>query len=351
MDVQSKADDPETYDTNLERFPDWLTKSFDTRSEVLRKKSLDEFTDSIFKNFSYLSSYYSPDKSFDESFSSSKNNVHHFDEDNENELLISGNRDHTDGYILKTQSTAPVIPIMAWMESLLLKRKIEALRNQNNKQQALLIDMSEQNKKLLQEQEMLKSFISKLNLVKTILCIQPLFTGLHGTKGAILMDNENQRRLETFKDADLEAFLNKDSFQTEYEFKESLGMTQQAISLHLKAMRMIQMKKKAYHITGGSNVLLYSEGRIKTFTTGPPHTYTIVITAQIETRFCTEDGLIPFGCSQILLSTTPLQMEGTPRDGMDSDTETRSESAACVWTADNEIVGAMRYGWHEILVI
>ncbi|GFR01824.1 hypothetical protein TNCT_667911 [Trichonephila clavata] len=156
MDVQSKADEPES-------LPDFSTKTFDTKSEVFRKKTLEEFTDSIFKKLFFLNSHNSPDKSFDESLSSSKNNVHHFDEDNENELLIRGNRvDHTDDYISETQSTT-VIPLMAWMESLLLRRNAEALRNQNNKQQAVLIDMSKRNQKLQQDLEILKSFISKLN--------------------------------------------------------------------------------------------------------------------------------------------------------------------------------------------
>ncbi|GFV41204.1 hypothetical protein TNCV_2979581 [Trichonephila clavipes] len=42
---------------------------------------------------------------------------------------------------------------------------------------------------------------------------------------------------------------------------------------------------------------------------GPPHTNTIVLTAQIESKFITEDDLVPFRCSPIPLCATPLQTE------------------------------------------
>lgn len=53
-------------------------------------------------------------------------------------------------------------------------------------------------------------------------------------------DKEREGRPATFKDAELEALLDQDPCQTQEELAESLGVTQQAISLRLKAMGMIQ---------------------------------------------------------------------------------------------------------------
>ncbi|GFW06637.1 hypothetical protein TNCV_2189701 [Trichonephila clavipes] len=51
------------------------------------------------------------------------------------------------------------------------------------------------------------------------------------------------------------------------------------------------------------------EGGIETFTVGPPHTYTIVLTAQIESGFVAEDDLIPFSYS-FELDTIPNEADG-----------------------------------------
>ncbi|GFW06617.1 hypothetical protein TNCV_2189501 [Trichonephila clavipes] len=56
---------------------------------------------------------------------------------------------------------------------------------------------------------------------------------------------------------------------------------------------------------------LHSEGRIDTFTTGPPHTYTIPTTAQIKSGSVAENDPTPFGCNPIPLSMTLLQSEVT----------------------------------------
>ncbi|GFS76165.1 hypothetical protein TNCV_4667361 [Trichonephila clavipes] len=48
--------------------------------------------------------------------------------------------------------------------------------------------------------------------------------------------------------------------------------------------------------------------------TGPLHTYSIVIKGQIESEFVDENDLIPFGCSPIPSSVTPLQTEATMRE-------------------------------------
>jgi len=47
-------------------------------------------------------------------------------------------------------------------------------------------------------------------------------------------------REKIFKDAELEALLYEDMYQTQEELVGSLGVTQQAISKRLKAMGMIQ---------------------------------------------------------------------------------------------------------------
>ncbi|GFW51848.1 uncharacterized protein TNCV_1187801 [Trichonephila clavipes] len=49
-----------------------------------------------------------------------------------------------------------------------------------------------------------------------------------------------------------------------------------------------------------------SEGRIETFTTGPPHMNSIVINAQIESKFVAEDhGSIPSQSNPVVRDTTP----------------------------------------------
>jgi len=53
-------------------------------------------------------------------------------------------------------------------------------------------------------------------------------------------DRHGGAREKVFKDAELEALFHEDSYQTQKELVESLGVTQQTISKRLKAMRMIQ---------------------------------------------------------------------------------------------------------------
>ncbi|GFT97445.1 hypothetical protein TNCV_1628721 [Trichonephila clavipes] len=58
-----------------------------------------------------------------------------------------------------------------------------------------------------------------------------------------------------------------------------------------------------------SGVLLSSKGKIETFTTGSPHTDTIVITAEIESGFVAKDDLVPFRCSPVSSCAAPLQTD------------------------------------------
>ncbi|GFU71823.1 uncharacterized protein TNCV_2033641 [Trichonephila clavipes] len=53
-----------------------------------------------------------------------------------------------------------------------------------------------------------------------------------------------------------------------------------------------------------------SKGRIEAFTTGSPHTNTIIITAEIESGFVAKDDLVPFRCSPVSCAT-PLQTEAS----------------------------------------
>ncbi|GFV76785.1 mariner Mos1 transposase [Trichonephila clavipes] len=53
-------------------------------------------------------------------------------------------------------------------------------------------------------------------------------------------DQHSGGREKVFEDAELEALLDLDSFQTQQELAGSLGVTQQAISKRLKVMGMIQ---------------------------------------------------------------------------------------------------------------
>ncbi|GFU58493.1 hypothetical protein TNCV_697541 [Trichonephila clavipes] len=85
-----------------------------------------------------------------------------------------------------------------------------------------------------------------------------------------------------------------------------------------------------------------------------PHTNTIVIAAQIKSRFIAEDDLVPFHCHAIPSCVTLLQTEATVggchwqrRNGnrntrcpsarclamVQENTGGHSEGAACVWTA------------------
>ncbi|GFS63373.1 hypothetical protein TNCV_2308971 [Trichonephila clavipes] len=64
-----------------------------------------------------------------------------------------------------------------------------------------------------------------------------------------------------------------------------------------------------HHTSCDSGVSLESKGRIEAFTTGSPHTNTIVITAEIESGFFAKDYLVPFSCSPTSSCMTPLQME------------------------------------------
>ncbi|GFV26759.1 uncharacterized protein TNCV_2098941 [Trichonephila clavipes] len=45
---------------------------------------------------------------------------------------------------------------------------------------------------------------------------------------------------------------------------------------------------------------------LRRFTTGSPHTNTIVITAEIEYGFVGKDDLVPFRCSPVFSCVAPL---------------------------------------------
>jgi len=66
-----------------------------------------------------------------------------------------------------------------------------------------------------------------------------------------------------------------------------------------------------HHTSCGSDVSLYSKGRIEAFTTGSPHTNTIVITAEIESGFVAKDDLVPFRCSPVSSCAAKLQTEAS----------------------------------------
>ncbi|GFT89838.1 uncharacterized protein TNCV_1665801 [Trichonephila clavipes] len=106
------------------------------------------------------------------------------------------------------------------------------------------------------------------------------------------------------------------------------------------------------------------EGRIGAFTTGSPHTNTIVITAQIESGFVAKDDQVPFRCSPVSSCVLPLQMvesmgghqgestrNGCPDPKCPSARHLRmvredpwvpGEGATCAWIAADEAVGCTR---------
>ncbi|GFU88059.1 uncharacterized protein TNCV_1336281 [Trichonephila clavipes] len=99
---------------------------------------------------------------------------------------------------------------------------------------------------------------------------------------------------------------------------------------------------------------------LRAFTTGSPHTNTIVITAEIESGFVTKDDLAPFPCSQVSSCMAPLKrrrrwmsVKGSTsnrrRDPkcpsarrlhmVREDTGALGEGATCAWMAADEAVG------------
>ncbi|GFU39282.1 hypothetical protein TNCV_3811271 [Trichonephila clavipes] len=63
------------------------------------------------------------------------------------------------------------------------------------------------------------------------------------------------------------------------------------------------------HTSCESGVSLKSKGRIEAVTTVSPHTNTIVITAEIESRFVSKYDLVLFRFSLVSSFVAPLQME------------------------------------------
>jgi len=57
-------------------------------------------------------------------------------------------------------------------------------------------------------------------------------------------NKESAGRTKLFEDAELEALLDEDSYQTQEEFPESLGVARSTISMRLKALGMIQKQVK-----------------------------------------------------------------------------------------------------------
>jgi len=56
-------------------------------------------------------------------------------------------------------------------------------------------------------------------------------------------DKERSGRPKVYEDAELEALLDEDSYQTQKELALTLGITQQTISYRLKSLGMIQKQE------------------------------------------------------------------------------------------------------------
>ncbi|GFV38691.1 hypothetical protein TNCV_4420591 [Trichonephila clavipes] len=66
-----------------------------------------------------------------------------------------------------------------------------------------------------------------------------------------------------------------------------------------------------HHASCGSGASLLSRGRIKAFTRRSPQTNTIVMTAEIESRFVRKEDLVPFRCTLVSSYATSLQTEAS----------------------------------------
>ncbi|GFS51488.1 hypothetical protein TNCV_549381 [Trichonephila clavipes] len=90
-----------------------------------------------------------------------------------------------------------------------------------------------------------------------------------------------------------------------------------------------------YNISCGSDVPLYRESRIEIFIKRPPHTYTIVITAQIESGFVAEDDLIRLQSNLLEHESTPNGDDGEWVNGSTSDrhleTDTETRRKCCMY--------------------
>ena len=73
-----------------------------------------------------------------------------------------------------------------------------------------------------------------------LLVKERVMNGFNALRTMILTSKTDSGGREVFEDAELEALLEQDSYQNQEELARSLGVTQQAISKRLKALRMIQ---------------------------------------------------------------------------------------------------------------
>ncbi|GFX15957.1 uncharacterized protein TNCV_522641 [Trichonephila clavipes] len=116
--------------------------------------------------------------------------------------------------------------------------------------------------------------------------------------------------------------------------------------------------KTTTYVVAGCHGHTSGKGRIEAFITGSPHTNTIVITAEIESRFVAKYDLFPFRCSPCFLvrgTTANGGVEGTCNGRHDpkcpsarrllmvrEDTWTPDEGATCSWIVADEAVGCTR---------
>ncbi|GFV41029.1 hypothetical protein TNCV_2666201 [Trichonephila clavipes] len=70
-------------------------------------------------------------------------------------------------------------------------------------------------------------------------------------------------------------------------------------------------RRKGHIVEDDEPAVHQSEGKFQTFTKERLHTYTIAITAQIESLCASEDNLITFDSSLIHSSSKPLQTKRT----------------------------------------
>ncbi|GFV63899.1 hypothetical protein TNCV_3787721 [Trichonephila clavipes] len=91
----------------------------------------------------------------------------------------------------------------------------------------------------------------------------------------------------------------------------------------------VSLSSSTEHQMVGTPIGLILVAWIEAFTTGSPHTNTIVITAEIESGFVAKDDLVPFHCNPVSSCAAPLQTEASMGGRLKSSTRNERRNPKC----------------------